>query len=160
MVVIDSIIDGATNFSIRGQIESLKTGHELLFIGSPWFDSIENVNNAGLNLHDFAHHDTLTDMLHLLKTQEITNQDLKHLLETINKQKNELGSLDYLYHHLITKVFNDKHFFDFGISNEQNGTKLNSGLLFWKESFGAQTVTQHFYEVETQNDYLLENILI
>jgi hypothetical protein len=78
LVVIDSIIDGATNFSIRGQIESLKTGHELLFIGSPWFDSIENVNNAGLNLHDFAHHDTLTDMLHLLKTQEITNQDLKH----------------------------------------------------------------------------------
>lgn len=98
LVVIDSIIDGATNFSIRGQIESLKTGHELLFIGSPWFDSIENVNNAGLNLHDFAHHDTLTDMLHLLKTQEITNQDLKHLLETINKQKNELKEANKVIH--------------------------------------------------------------
>jgi hypothetical protein len=77
-----------------------------------------------------------------------------------NKQKNELGSLDYLYHHLITKVFNDKHFFDFGSSNELDGSKLNGGLIFWKESFGAQTVTQHFYEIETQNDYLLENILI
>jgi hypothetical protein len=45
-------------------------------------------------------------------------------------------------------------------SNELDGSKLNGGLIFWKESFGAQTVTQHFYEVETQNDYLLENILI
>ena len=35
--------------------------------------------------------------------------------------KNELGSLDYLYYHLITSVFKDKRFFDFGISNEEQG---------------------------------------
>ena len=74
--------------------------------------------------------------------------------------KNELGSLDYLYHHLITKVFQEKHFFDFGISNEEQGKKLNEGLMFWKESFGTGTVTQHFYEVETKNHHLLDNILV
>ena len=77
-----------------------------------------------------------------------------------NSDKNELGSLDYLYHHLITEVFVDKNYFDFGISNEEQGKKINEGLLFWKESFGAKTVVQHFHEVETSNYYLLDNVLL
>lgn len=74
--------------------------------------------------------------------------------------KNELGSLDFLYYHLITSVFKEKHFFDFGISNEEQGRKLNAGLVFWKESFGASTIVQDFYEVETVNYSLLDNVLI
>ncbi|RZJ64494.1 MAG: GNAT family N-acetyltransferase [Flavobacterium sp.] len=77
-----------------------------------------------------------------------------------NDHKNELGSLDYLYHFLITDVFKDAPFFDFGISNEDQGRKLNEGLVFWKESFGAKTVVQDFYEVATANHKLLENVLI
>ncbi|RZJ27390.1 MAG: GNAT family N-acetyltransferase [Flavobacterium sp.] len=75
-------------------------------------------------------------------------------------EKNELGSLDYLYHYLITDVFKDKHFFDFGISNEQQGRKLNSGLIFWKESFGASTIAHDFYEVPTANHKLLADAII
>jgi hypothetical protein len=74
--------------------------------------------------------------------------------------KNELGSLDFLYHYLIAGVFKDKHFFDFGISNEQQGRKLNEGLAFWKETFGTGTLVQDFYEVQTANYPLLENVLI
>lgn len=77
-----------------------------------------------------------------------------------NSDKNELGSLDYLYHHLITEVYKDKHFFDFNNSNEEQGTKINEGLLFWKESFGAKTVIQNFYEVQTKNYPLLASVLI
>jgi len=77
-----------------------------------------------------------------------------------NKDKNQLGSLDYLYAHLITNVFKDKKYFDFGISNEDGGRKLNGGLAFWKESFGARTIVHDFYEVETANFGLLENVLI
>lgn len=77
-----------------------------------------------------------------------------------NSNKNQLGSLDYLYHHLITEVFKDKNYFDFGISNEKQGTKINEGLLFWKESFGAKTVLQNFYEIQTQNYPLLASVLI
>ena len=73
--------------------------------------------------------------------------------------KNELGSLDFLYFHLITSVFKDKHFFDFGISNEDQGTKLNAGLVFWKESFGASIIVQDFYEVETINFTKFENVI-
>ena len=77
-----------------------------------------------------------------------------------NETKNETGSLDFLHHNLISTVFKNKAFFDFGVSNEQQGRKLNKGLLFWKESFGAKTVTQNFYEIETKNFSLLENIFI
>lgn len=66
-----------------------------------------------------------------------------------NSTKNELGSLDFLHHYLLTEVFTAKKFFDFGISNEANGRQLNQGLHYWKESFGARTSVQEFYEIET-----------
>lgn len=77
-----------------------------------------------------------------------------------NLAKNELGSLDFLHNHLLKNVFCDKKYFDFGISNENQGKNINQGLLFWKEGFGARTVVQNFYEIETKNYPLLENVLI
>jgi len=77
-----------------------------------------------------------------------------------NDRKNETGSLDYLYNYLITEAFADKHYFDFGPSHEENGKKINNGILFWKESFGAKTTVQGFYEIETANYNLLDDILL
>lgn len=76
------------------------------------------------------------------------------------EDKNALGSLDFLYHHLINKVFVNHRFFDFGISHEQQGRKINEGLIFWKESFGAGTIVQDFYSVPTANFNLLEDFLL
>jgi hypothetical protein len=75
-----------------------------------------------------------------------------------NETKNVSGSLDYLHHHLIKEVFKDYHFHDFGICNEYDGRMINKGLLFWKESFGAKTVIQNFYEVETRNYTILDTV--
>ena len=77
-----------------------------------------------------------------------------------NNQKNELGSLDYLYDYLINVVFKDKNFFDFGPSHEENGLKINEGILFWKESFGAKTTVQDSYEIVTKKHKNLADILI
>ena len=77
-----------------------------------------------------------------------------------NSNKNELGSLDFLHNTLISYTFKDKKYFDFGISNENQGKNINEGLLYWKESFGASTIVQNFYEIETKNYKLLENVLI
>lgn len=77
-----------------------------------------------------------------------------------NYAKNESGSLDYLHYHLITNVFSNKKYFDFGISNEYNGRNVNKGLLYWKETFGSGHVAQDFYEVETRNHKLLDDVLI
>jgi len=77
-----------------------------------------------------------------------------------NDERNALGSIDFLYNYLITDVFKDKKFFDFGCSNVQQGRKLNSGVSFWKESYGARTIAHDFYEVATANHTLLDNVLI
>lgn len=77
-----------------------------------------------------------------------------------NLQKNALGSLDYLYGYLITDVFRDKMFFDLGPSHEDNGRKINEGILFWKESFGAKTTVQDYYEINTAAFEALDSILI
>lgn len=74
--------------------------------------------------------------------------------------KNELGGLDLLFHHLISETFKNKSFFDFGISNESQGQKLNNGLSYWKESYGASTIVQDFYKVESANYNLLDTVLI
>lgn len=70
------------------------------------------------------------------------------------------GCLDFLFDYLLKNVFEKKLFFDFGISNEYDGKKLNEGLSFWKESFGASTIVQDFYEVQTLNYDKLNDIKI
>lgn len=77
-----------------------------------------------------------------------------------NSDKNELGSLDFLHDYLISNVFKNKKYFDFGISNENQGKNINEGLMYWKESFGARSITQDFYEVPIQNHIFLDNILL
>lgn len=73
---------------------------------------------------------------------------------------NNLGGLEVLFHHLLTDVFKNKRFFDFGISNENEGQNLNSGLSYWKESFGASTIVHDFYEVATSNFVLLDQVIV
>lgn len=77
-----------------------------------------------------------------------------------NEQKQELGALDFLFQTLITKTFADLWYFDFGISNEHQGTKLNKGLSYWKECFGARSYVHRFYEIETANHHLLNNVFL
>jgi len=77
-----------------------------------------------------------------------------------NADKNELGSLDFLHHHLIETVFKDKAFFNFGTSNVNNGQQVNEGLQFWKEGFGARSITQSFYTIETKNYKFLEGVMV
>lgn len=77
-----------------------------------------------------------------------------------NEQKQELGALDVLFNQLITDTFSGKWYFDFGISNEQQGQKLNKGLSYWKECFGARTFVHRFYEIETANHHLLNDVCL
>ena len=73
---------------------------------------------------------------------------------------NERGAIDWLHHYLMEVPFKEKAFFDFGSCNEQEGRKLNKGLLYWKEGFGARAVAQHFYEIETKCFNKLQDLWI
>jgi PAS domain S-box-containing protein len=76
--------------SLRGQFEFIEDPECFLFVGTPWLGSMDQVRNLNLTLHDFALHDPMIDLLHVLKTQEITNDEIKILLKKVNDQKNKL----------------------------------------------------------------------
>lgn len=77
-----------------------------------------------------------------------------------NKVLGRLESLDVLHDYLISNVFVTKKYFDFGISNENQGKNINHGLLFWKESFGARTIAQSFYRFETEKYIKLKEVML
>ncbi|MCK5825177.1 MAG: GNAT family N-acetyltransferase [Ichthyobacteriaceae bacterium] len=66
-----------------------------------------------------------------------------------NSEGTKLGALDFLFGFLIEK-FKDEGFkyFDFGISNEENGNILNYSLLEYKEGFGTEIFPHDFYKLE------------
>ena len=76
--------------TLKGQFVYLAAEHKLLFTGTPWFNTIEELRKANLMINDFPHHNPTIDLLHMVKTQEIINQDLNQLVITINEQKNKL----------------------------------------------------------------------
>lgn len=78
------------SIKFRGQLEFLTEANKILFVGAPWFDNSEQLSDSGLMIKDYAPHSPLFDLLHLLKTQEIVNKELKDVLQITHKQKKEL----------------------------------------------------------------------
>lgn len=62
-----------------------------------------------------------------------------------------IGALDGLIDHLVKTLFYDKEYFDFGISNENQGRYLNEGLISQKERFGARAIVHDFYEIKAND---------
>lgn len=89
LVILKGTSGAITNL-IKGQFESYGQEKKLLFVGNPWFNSIEELTKSGLSANDFAYKDSTVDLLHLLKSQEIINDDLLRLVTTINEQKRKL----------------------------------------------------------------------
>jgi len=64
------------------------------------------------------------------------------------KEGKEIGALDIIVTFLVNEYYQNKKYFDFGISTEDNGLYLNEGLILFKEGFGARGVVYDFYEVD------------
>lgn len=76
-----------------------------------------------------------------------------------NEERQKLGTLDFLFFHLIQEEYKHARYFDFGISNTDQGRKLNNGLLYWKESLGGKAQVHRFYKVPSKNHHLIDSIL-
>jgi len=57
--------------------------------------------------------------------------------------------LDAIMDVLLNEVCAKTPYFDFGISTEEGGRRLNVGLIDNKESYGARAIAYDFYELET-----------
>ncbi len=65
-----------------------------------------------------------------------------------SRRGKDCGALDLLFFCLIKEQYADKEYFDFGISTEEAGRFLNSGLIEFKEGFGGGSVTHDVYEID------------
>ncbi|AMV43454.1 GNAT family N-acetyltransferase [Paraburkholderia caribensis] len=75
------------------------------------------------------------DFGHIVHTQYMANSEAGR----------DLGALDFLLADVIER-FRNRKFFSFGISTEEQGLRLNTGLIAQKEAFGARTVVHDFYQ--------------
>ncbi|WP_296705231.1 PAS domain S-box protein [Algoriphagus sp.] len=105
----------------RGQFEYFEDNELLLFLGSPWFSSIEELVANDLSISDFAPLDPLVDLLHLIKNQELVTSDLKELIDKIKYQKENLENLSLVASANLNGV----------IFTKENGqiTYVNEGYL-------------------------------
>jgi hypothetical protein len=65
-----------------------------------------------------------------------------------NEEGRKLGALDLICQYLLGERYVAKHYFDFGISNEDDGLYLNSGLIRNKESYGARATVFDRYSLD------------
>ncbi len=65
-----------------------------------------------------------------------------------NRLGRDIHALDMLIDYVISESLNYAKIFDFGISNENNGRYLNSGLISQKESFGARAIVYDLYSID------------
>ncbi|WP_333600846.1 PAS domain-containing protein [Flavobacterium sp.] len=79
---------GFNALTLKGQFEQQQS--DFIFLGSPWFMSLEEVSKKKLNRTDFAFHDSLLEILHVLEDQAKNNTELKNLIKTIDKQSKQL----------------------------------------------------------------------
>jgi Acetyltransferase (GNAT) domain len=65
-----------------------------------------------------------------------------------SEEGKDTGALDTVMDYLIEHYSRSKRFFDLGVSTEKDGRYLNSGLVEYKEGFGARTVVHDFYKLD------------
>jgi len=104
------------NMLFRGQIV-IANKDKIIFLGSPWITSAEDLAKHNLVIPDFAIHDVTTDMIQIIKTKEIISNDIEKLVETLKNQKAELQSSE-------NKLINSNNRLSVLIQNMQSGILL------------------------------------
>ncbi|MEM1135091.1 MAG: GNAT family N-acetyltransferase [Bacteroidota bacterium] len=79
------------------------------------------------------------------------NQQVIHCqyIAATEKGRN-LGALDFLFYYLINN-FNQFPYFSLGVSSLRKNNQVNSGLIEWKEGFGALPFSHDFYKIDFTN---------
>lgn len=70
---------------------------------------------------------------------------------------NKTGALDFLFHTII-RQYSKKKYISFGSSSTDKSLKINKGLAYWKESFGAKLISQKVYCISSKNHFALNKI--
>jgi PAS domain S-box-containing protein len=71
---------------LRGQVMMEASGAGL-FLGTPWVSAPNDLDRLGLTLSDFAAHDAMQDMLHVVQAHQVANEELKTLNARLKAQR-------------------------------------------------------------------------
>lgn len=116
-------------------VSAVHTGKELELLASKFPNNIK-LYTSSLNGELYAG-TVIFDNGNTVHTQYIANSDAGR----------KTGALDCLIDYLLTDVYADREYFDFGTSSESDGMYLNEGLIAQKEGFGARAVVHDFYRI-------------
>ena len=89
-IVILESIDYPIVTRFRGQLVYENNSNTILYLNSPWITETIDLGLHNLLISDFALHDTMTDVLQVLRSKEIVNEDLMTLNEELLDQRDEL----------------------------------------------------------------------
>ncbi len=79
-----------TGTKFRGQLLQLADQGVTVMLASPWLQDTAQMEELGMTFSDFAIHDQSMDLLQLLQTQQMANQDLTKLTERLRAQRGQL----------------------------------------------------------------------
>lgn len=99
LVVLEAT--GVPSVLLRGQFEFDDASGDVFFFGSPWYYSMDQVVESGLSINDFAKHDAVIDLLHVLKTLEINAEEMKELVHRMKKEKDKARRSEQSYRLII-----------------------------------------------------------
>ncbi|MEB3264833.1 MAG: ATP-binding protein [Synechococcus sp.] len=80
----------ALELELKGQICRLAEPERLLFVGTPRFSAIGDLQRLGLRLNDLPPHESIVDSLFLLQATHMALQDSQQLNERLTEQRSEL----------------------------------------------------------------------
>jgi len=76
-----------SNLIFRGEVATLEDSNRFLMLAAPWISDPNEVERLGLTLSDFAIHDQTMDLLQVVQTQRIANNDLQRLTAKLSDQR-------------------------------------------------------------------------
>jgi PAS domain S-box-containing protein len=93
--------DKAKDLVLRGQFLHLPNQRSLLFLGTPWITESTQLTQYSLHFHDFSLSDSFTDMIQLLRVNEINTTEIKSLVEDLHRQKQKIEDKETSYRQLV-----------------------------------------------------------
>jgi len=101
----------------------------------------------GENIHLFSVLDADSEMVGgclVFKTDNVVHAQYTAATE----EGKDMGAIDMVIDHIINVASDEKKYFDYGTSTENQGQYLNNNLIYQKEGFGARGTVYDVYTIE------------
>ncbi len=81
---------------LRGQFLLIENNTKLFFAGSPWLTDVEDLEKHKLLINDFSLSDNVTDLLNILKSEQLAKQDISDLASDLQRERDTLSEQNKL----------------------------------------------------------------